>query len=323
MNTVSRAERLLNTLYTIQLYPGINARRLARMIGVQPRSVQRYVKELRELGFEVISSAGVTGGFLYKGSYNLRPVSFTGSETLAVFVAARIILQKPDFPFQENLQTALNKISDVVARSEKEFFVRLEPRLSFLIDQIKGNFPWENIFSQINEAIAKRQVLELACHSDSANGVDSYRVEPHHVIFKDGTWSLVAFCCQKKEISFFRLDKVDSINVTEDIFPWPGDFDLQKSIYRNWQAAKADPLEITVKFSPQISGLIKEGSWHSTQTIQELGEGEIIFRVTVKGTRELKKWILSWGQYAEVIAPEVFRQEIRQDLMNMTRKYEV
>ena len=123
MNTVSRAERLLNTLYTIQLYPGINARRLAKMIGVQPRSVQRYVRELRELGFEVISSAGVKGGFLYKGIYNLKPVSFTGSEALAVFVAARIILKKTDFPFQENLQTALNKISDVVARSEKEFLI--------------------------------------------------------------------------------------------------------------------------------------------------------------------------------------------------------
>ncbi len=323
MNIVSRAERLLNTLYTIKLYPGINARRLAKMIGVQPRSVQRYVKELRELGFEVISSAGVTGGFLYKGTYNLRPVSFTGSEALAVFVAARIILQKTEFPFQENLETALTKISDIVARSEKEFFVRLEPGLSFLIDQIEGHFPWESIFEQINVAIVKCQILEFTYRSDPVNGVDSCRVEPHHVIFKDGTWNLVAFCCQRKEISFFHLDKVGGIKVTEDIFPCPEDFDLQKSTYRNWQIVKSDTLEIAIKFLPPISGLIKEGSWHSTQSIQELGEGEIIFRATVKGTREIKKWILSWGQYAEVIAPEFFRQEIRQDLINMVEKYEV
>jgi predicted DNA-binding transcriptional regulator YafY len=60
--------------------------------------------------------------------------------------------------------------------------------------------------------------------------------------------------------------------------------------------------------------LIKEGTFHRTQAIEELPEEKVLFKVVVEGTWEIKKWILGWGKYAEVISPEALRNEIAEEL---------
>ncbi len=317
MKIITKAERLLNTLYTIQLYPGIKARKLAEMIGVQPRSIQRYVKELRNLGFDVASSTGAAGGFVFRGNLNLKPLSFSGPEAMALFVAARALLEKEGFPYQQDLNTALDKISSVITQSDKEFFVRLEPRISLLIDHIKNYIPWEDAFSHINQAIINKQVLKINYYSFSSNKTGDRLVEPFHVIFKDRAWYLIAHCRKRDGIRLFRVDRIKEIKKLEENFKRDDDFDIKKFMHHSWQVAKGDIVEVEVKFSPPISRLIKEGAWHSTQEIEELNEERILFRVTVEGTWEIKKWILGWGKHAEVLKPEALRQEIQEELKEM------
>ncbi len=47
----------------------------------------------------------------------------------------------------------------------------------------------------------------------------------------------------------------------------------------------------------------------------------LIFRVVVEGTWEIKKWILGWGKYAEVLSPGDLRQEIKKELAELAKVY--
>ena len=314
MNEITKAERLLNTLYTIQLYPGIKARRLGEMIGVQPRSIQRYVKELRQLGFDVASSTGAAGGFVFRGEQNLKPLSFSGPEAMALFVAARVLLQKEGFPYQENLQTALDKISGAISHRDREFFVALEPRVSLLVDQIKNYIPWEEAFRHISEAILSRRVLKVTYYSFSRNATGERHLEPYHVLFKEGAWYLIAHCRTRQGIRLFRVDRIRSVEVTAETFQEPRNFDIKAFMHHSWQVAKGEKVTVEVKFLPPISRLIRESTWHKTQEIQELAGEALVFRAEVEGTWEIKKWILGWGKFAEVLSPKLLRQEIMAEL---------
>jgi predicted DNA-binding transcriptional regulator YafY len=250
LKEITKAERLLNTLYTIQLYPGIKARRVADMIGVQPRSIQRYVKELRQLGFDVDSSTGAAGGFVFKGNQQLKPLTFSGPEAMALFVAARVLLQKEGFPFQENLQTALQKISSAISQNDREFFVGLEPRISLLVDQIKDYFPWQEAFRHINEAILSQRVLKVSYYSFSRNATGERELEPYHVLFKDGAWYLIAYCRSRQSIRLFRVDRIKGIELTAATYRQPPDFDIKKYMHHSWQVAKGEKVPVIVRFSP-------------------------------------------------------------------------
>ncbi len=321
MKSITKAERLLNTLYTIQLYPGVKARKLADMIGVQPRSIQRYVHELRQLGFDVDSSTGASGGFVFRGSQNLKPLSFTGTEAMALFVAARVLLQKEGFPYQEDLQSALQKISNTISQTDRDFFTALEPRISVLVDQIKNYFPWEEAFRYINEGILSRRVLEINYYSYSSNETTKRNVEPYHVIFKDGAWYLIAHCRRREGVRLFRIDRIRGLKLLAEKFPQPHTFDLKKFMHHSWQVAKGDKQEVVIRFLPPISRLIKEGAWHRTQKVEELTEEVVVFRVVVEGTWEIKKWILGWGKYAEVLRPKDLRQEIKEEAADLAKVY--
>jgi predicted DNA-binding transcriptional regulator YafY len=314
LKDITKAERLLNTLYTIQLYPGIKARKVADMIGVQPRSIQRYVKELRQLGFDVDSSTGAAGGFVLKGTQQLKPLAFSGPEAMALFVAARVLLQKEGFPFQENLQTALQKISSAISQNDREFFVGLEPRISLLVDQIKDYFPWQEAFCHINEAILSQRVLKVSYYSFSRNATGERELEPYHVLFKDGAWYLIAYCRSRQSIRLFRVDRIQSIELTAATYRQPQDFDIKKYMHHSWQVAKGEKVQVVVRFFPPISRLIKEGTFHRTQSIEELPDENVLFKVVVEGTWEIKKWILGWGKFAEIISPEALRSEVSLEL---------
>ncbi|MDP2646600.1 MAG: WYL domain-containing protein [Desulfobacterales bacterium] len=61
--------------------------------------------------------------------------------------------------------------------------------------------------------------------------------------------------------------------------------------------------------------------WQEGQIINEQDDGSIIFEPEVAGTDEIKFWVMNWGAKAEVMEPEILRDEIRAEAEAMLKKY--
>jgi predicted DNA-binding transcriptional regulator YafY len=81
------------------------------------------------------------------------------------------------------------------------------------------------------------------------------------------------------------------------------------------------PAKVRVRFAPQIAGYIAEKTWHASQKLRRQKDGSMIFEAEVAGTEEIKRWILTWGARAVVLAPESLRQEIRREAEKMLKAY--
>ncbi len=53
----------------------------------------------------------------------------------------------------------------------------------------------------------------------------------------------------------------------------------------------------------------------------EEGPDGLVLSMDVKGTAELKAWILEWGSNAEVLEPESLRQEVAAELERAAARY--
>ncbi|GAG74899.1 unnamed protein product, partial [marine sediment metagenome] len=125
----------------------------------------------------------------------------------------------------------------------------------------------------------------------------------------------------RSEVRMFVLDRIKMLNVTDETFEIPGDFDLESYMQSPFRVIHDKPVNVTIRFDKNVAGYIKEKIWHHTQQIKPQKDGSIIFSAEVAGTDEARHWVLSWGTNAEVIEPEYLREEIAQELQNCLKKY--
>ncbi|MCL6477226.1 MAG: transcriptional regulator [Peptococcaceae bacterium] len=307
----------------IQQRPGVQCNELAALFDRSTRTIQRDLEQLRKLGFTIRSSRGPAGGFAARGGYHLKPLTFTGPEALALFIAARVLLEEEEegFPYRSALQAALEKIAGVVNEKDEDFLSGLEPNISLLVTKLRNYAPWGKTFRIINEAILNHDRLTMVYSSYASQCIARRTVDPYHVLFREGFWYLIGYCHTRRETRIFRIDRIKDISPDGEKFDPPGNFSVREYLGKSWRIGKGEDVEVAVKFYPPESRLIAEGAWHPTQRLEQLPGGEVIFRAEVEGTWEVKKWILGWGSSAEVLSPPELRDEIRRELAEMAGRY--
>jgi predicted DNA-binding transcriptional regulator YafY len=66
---------------------------------------------------------------------------------------------------------------------------------------------------------------------------------------------------------------------------------------------------------------VAERSWHPSQIIEPQTDGGLIVRFRAGGRFEIVRWILGWGDAAEVLAPTDLRNHVASVLASAAAKY--
>jgi predicted DNA-binding transcriptional regulator YafY len=61
---------------------------------------------------------------------------------------------------------------------------------------------------------------------------------------------------------------------------------------------------------PFAAQLVRERVWHHSQKIKELREGGLELQLQLGSLEEIERWVLSWGDQAEVLEPAKLRQRL-------------
>ena len=166
-----------------------------------------------------------------------------------------------------------------------------------------------------------QKCIEMVYFTIGRNKETSRTVAPYSIWFFSGTLYLIGFCHLRQDVRLFALDRIKSVNKTEEPFEIPEEFDVEDFMKASFGVFQGDITRVKIWFAPEIADHIKEKTWHESQVIQEEGDGAIIFEAEVAGTDEIKFWIMSWGSKARVIEPESLKNDIRADVRLMLKAY--
>ncbi len=70
------------------------------------------------------------------------------------------------------------------------------------------------------------------------------------------------------------------------------------------------PMTIVVRFRADQAPYVREREWHPTQRLRDLADGRVELTLRAGGTFEILRWVLSWGDAAEVVRPAALRRKI-------------
>jgi predicted DNA-binding transcriptional regulator YafY len=81
------------------------------------------------------------------------------------------------------------------------------------------------------------------------------------------------------------------------------------------------PMTVVVRFRADQAPYIRGREWHPTQQLKDLRDGRLELTFRAGGTFEITRWLLGWGDAAEVIRPVRLRREVAAILRSAATQY--
>jgi predicted DNA-binding transcriptional regulator YafY len=80
-------------------------------------------------------------------------------------------------------------------------------------------------------------------------------------------------------------------------------------------------MTVVVRFRSDQAPYVREREWHPTQRFRTLPDGRLEMTFRAGGAFEIVRWVLGWGDAAEVVRPLSLRRSIVQTLRASVSTY--
>jgi predicted DNA-binding transcriptional regulator YafY len=206
--------RLLVLLELLQTQPMTTGREIADRLGIDRRTVRRYVAALQELGLPVEGERGVGGGYRLRPGYRLPPLMLDDDEAtvvvLGLVTARRLGLDSGG----SSVDSALAKIHRVLPDTLRRRVEALETTLGFTTPATEGAPVAGDTLLRLAEAIRRR--LRVRTRYRSFEGKETQRdLSPHGLVVHAGRWYLAAYDHGRRDLRTFRVDRIRRLAVTD------------------------------------------------------------------------------------------------------------
>jgi len=303
---------------------GISVSDLAKNMGCHPRTVYRDLEALQAAGFPFYNEQiGKTSRWSLMDSAKRQiPIPLDLTELMALYFSRDMMKMLKNTIFYDSLETLFQKIKSTLPSEYITYLNRIEKSLVVSPKPYKPYGEYRETIDQVNEAVLQKHCIRIDYFSMHRKEKISRTIAPYKIWFFDGSFYIIAYCRLRKDVRIFALDRIRNLETTKDSFEIPETVDMEAFMKSSFGVFHGEPVEVKVRFSPDIAGYIAEKVWHDSQIIEHEKDGSILFTAEVAGTDEIKFWILNWGSKAEVLEPESLRDEIRAEAEAMMCTYD-
>lgn len=302
-------------------YP--NCASLAEEWEVSAKTIQRDLDYMRNmLDAPMAYDAKMRGYYYTQSSFHLPAISLNDSDLFAVFIAEKVLKQYENTPVYPRLQSLFAKIAESLPDKITIDPAQLNDKFSFFVSphSMIAEGVWETVFI----ALRTLQSLIISYAKPGTIDLTARTVDPYHVVSYQGEWYVIAFCHARQSIRTFALSRITKAQLTEHHFTVPPDFDFHQTTRDRFGVQWSDEkYAVKIWFSPQAAPYILERKWHAGQELQENSDKSIMMSFTATHLLEVKRWILSWGGMARVLAPRILVNEIKKELELSMENYGV
>jgi predicted DNA-binding transcriptional regulator YafY len=287
--------------------------------------------ELESLGISLQVDKPAEGFFeaelyaLPPENYYLPPIEFTDGELAALRTA--LVLLDGEFAYAEPLRLALQQVSwgrpsPLVEGDTAPIDVKLAPS--------GGGREMSQRLAKIETAISRRKTIEFSYYSMQRDEVSDRKIDPYHLVFRNGQFYLIGHAHERDDIRVFRLSrirgKVSYATKAEHDFAPREDFDRRDYASRaDWQMGEIIGTA-KVFLRERIAWLVERdfGAFgrlrKATKKDAAPGRG-FIYETEYASGRMLTSWVLGWRENAELLEPADLGKEAAERLDLLRKRH--
>lgn len=309
---------------------GLTLYELAEAIGVTPRSMRRYLKEVdRVLDLQAVPTRG--GGAL---RWRVRPgelarkVELRRTQVYALLAARRLFEPMRGSALFDEIDIAVKRLVALAQRPGRGpnaglADARLEDRFLYLPvaprDYASRTEELDELFQAVADLRPLRCKYRSLAHDEEAIEIHPYAL----VVYRDSIYC-VGKHLQRGEIRTFLLDRMrDAEASVSERFALPDDFQVEdyfQGEFGIWRSP-GKRIKVVVEFEPQVAEAVRARRVHASQKLTTLPGGGVRLTLTVGDLRELSSWLLGWGSLVRVVEPPELVERVRAELETALGRY--
>jgi len=330
---MSKALRLVYMLQSIPRSPNkISSRHLHEKLlqnnfNIDFRSIQRDLNELSTL-FPDLQNDGYKveiGWFWTKDSKIQQIPAIDPSMALTFKLVDQFLSElvpqsvkevlKPYFESSEDVLNALGTDKMALWSDKVRILSRTQPLKPATIN--------EDVLAAVYQGLFEGKQIKTQYRRGYDNQIRDYVLNPLGLVFRETAVYLVA-SIKSYEPLHYALHRFTGCELLHSLAEAPDDFKLDHVIdsgsfdYADFEDKK---IRLTVIFEPVAAKHLSESPLSDDQTMFEKRDGRIQITATVKDTRQLKWWLLGFGDQVEVMKPKRLRDEFIEIVNNLVNRY--
>lgn len=249
-------------------------------------------------------------------------IPFTLMEILSIYFASNVLKSLKGTPMKEGIDTALQKIEKTLPVHALEYVSSAENSLLAKPGPLKDYRKHVESITKLQQAVAERRKIRVSYRAYGWDKSVHYIYHPYGMTFTNGSIYVVGHSEPRKATRTLLLDRIERIDLREEKFDLPEDFDLEDHLGESFGIYHEEKTyRVKIEFSKDEAQGILEREWHPTQKIRRLKDGRVILSMNVAGLPQVLRWVLSYGSGARVLAPDELVRWAAADLWAAAQTY--
>ena len=313
------AVRLLKVLIALRGKPRLVASVLAAELGVDPRSIFRYVAKLRQAGLNIEADRKL--GYRLSGESFLPPLQLSTEEALALMAMGQSAATWEQMSMLGPLERAMTKVSEQLPAQIRQEAKGAMDHMFIQSAAASDATMVLDVYARVKRGIAEKRVL--TCEYDRRGGRQSkFHLQPYALYFGVRAWYVIGRHIEKQSVRTLRLSRFAKVDLTDEEFEVAKGFSVEEHFGNAWVMVKGERRwAVELMFSPALAETISETRWHKTQEVELLASGELRFTCSVDGLDEIVWWVMSMGASCRVVKPAALQKRVREQAAKIAGLY--
>ena len=302
-----------------------NCRSLADKFEFSQKTIQRDVTFMQDqLGIPILYNGSKHGYELQEGG-EVFPVFEAQAEDLAALFLLRHAMKSVEGTMlAETLQPVFERLS-----RQLDGRVNMDWRDLDRVFSVKASGSLDAdlaLLGKLAEAVLNEREVSFHYRKLGDGEARLRRLRPYHVGEIGGGWYVIGHDLDRGALRTFAMQRIENPEILKTTFSRPEDFHISDYIGGSlgaWSHDEAEPVEVVIRVSGWMARIVQERPWHESQSVDVLDDqGEQVeLRMKLHSLEEVKRLLLGWGRYAEVVKPSKLRDAVKNEAAQIMNNY--
>lgn len=295
--------RLLEMVYILLDKKTVTAKELSEYFQVSQRTIFRDIDILSVAGIPIYTNRGKGGGIRILDNFVINKSVLSDIEQVDILSS----LQGLNALNVIDVEPIIKKLANIFNKKSTSW-------LDVDFSNWASNSVERDKFKILKTSILNRNTITFD-YFNSCGEKTERTIEPMKLIFKGQGWYIYGFCRTKEEFRFFKVTRLKNITCSGEVFEKDVPEDICYESLNN-----TDKL-VDLVFKVNEKMIYRIFDEFDQESIVKNADGS--FTVTTKLPEDewVYGYILSYGDYLEVLEPKHIREVVKRKIEDSLRKY--
>ena len=301
-----KIDRLIGILSILLQRDKVTSQELAEKFEVSRRTILRDIESINMGGIPIVSEQGQGGGISIMDGYKIDRTLLSSGDMQAILSGLRSLDSVSGTNRYRQLMEKLSADDMTSVNVDNHIIIDLSSwDKSAIADKIE----------LIKQAIEQRHLVTFRYFSSS--GESKRRIEPYHLIFQWSAWYVWGYCTERQDYRMFKLTRMTELAITDDrcedrVIP---EYTSDKLRHTRGE------IKATVKFDISVKWRIIDE--FGVDFLKYNDSGDLVMDFTWSDKHSFFNYIMTFGDSAEIVSPQEYRQELAELAKNIYSKHDI